>query len=97
MEYTDYLTSDHWRIVVAEAKRRAGHKCLLCGRTDLPLEVHHNDYTRVGMESPNDVIVLCWKCHRRHHDTLDRQRRSQATAVAWLPFEPEMPDGADFN
>ena len=50
----------------ATARRRAQRAhpvliaCAHCGRTDLPLARHHPD-----IESrPDDVIALCWPCHR---------------------------------
>ena len=42
-------------------------KCAMCGCIAKPFVVHHNDYSRVGAERPEDLIGLCKKCHDRHH------------------------------
>ena len=71
-EYGEYLKSDHWQKVRSDAKLRAGVKCQLCGRHTTAtlgkqLEVHHNNYDHFGHESPEDIIVLCNRCHEKHH------------------------------
>ena len=60
-EYRQYLKSDHWQSLRQWALDRYG-KCLICGETS-GLDVHHNTYDRLGVELPNDVVVLC----RVHH------------------------------
>ena len=63
-EYTEYMQSPQW----AERKRRLyekrGHVCEMCGATDTPLEVHHKDYTRLGHEIDDDLLIVCREvCH----------------------------------
>ena len=65
--YSDYLESDHWQGVRVLALRRSGNKCQLCAGKKT-LDVHHNSYARLGHEQPEDVVVLCRKCHAKHHD-----------------------------
>lgn len=36
--------------------------CAQCGRTDLPIEAHHDDYSK-----PLDVRWLCTSCHDNEH------------------------------
>lgn len=69
MSYRDYLRSDHWATVRAEALARALYRCALCNR-DMNLQVHHRTYERLGYELPSDLTVLCDECHHRFHDTL---------------------------
>ena len=66
-DYAAYLLSPKW-----QEKRRAvlwlaGNRCQLCYAADTPLNVHHNNYDRVGCELPNDLIALCRPCHAKHH------------------------------
>jgi len=70
ISYAAYLQTAAWRERAAEAKRRAGGTCALCPST-LELEAHHRTYARVGHELPTDLVVLCNRCHRRHHGTFD--------------------------
>jgi 5-methylcytosine-specific restriction endonuclease McrA len=95
MEYADYITSELWQITAAEAKARAHHQCMLCPETRA-LEVHHRSYARLGHERPEDLVVLCWWCHRRHHGTIASNRRNVAEQ-GWLPFVASIPDGSDLN
>jgi hypothetical protein len=67
MPYAEYLKTNHWQWVREEALNRAKWKCQLCARKTR-LQVHHN-YARVGRELPEDVIVLCSGCHKKHHKT----------------------------
>lgn len=70
LDYQAYLKSPHWKQVREGAVRRAGWRCQLCGRDGLKreLHVHHNRYKNLGREQPEDIIVLCKGCHKRHHD-----------------------------
>lgn len=55
---------EHWRTVVLPAlKYLCKQRCQLCGRTDRPLEGHHNNYDSVGNERPEDVTILCTHHH----------------------------------
>ena len=71
LPYEQYLQSKHWREDVRPAAiERADRRCQLCGRktgVPWPLNVHHNTYDRLGAELDSDVIVLCQRCHERHH------------------------------
>jgi 5-methylcytosine-specific restriction endonuclease McrA len=44
--------------------------------------VHHRTYARIGSEDPMDLVVLCSRCHRKHHDTL----RATVQRQLKLPF-----------
>lgn len=67
--YEDYLKTDHWRSFRLRAIKRAANKCQLCASTNR-LEVHHNDYSRLGGELMTDVVVLCRSCHSLVHGVL---------------------------
>lgn len=72
-QYEGYLLSPRWA-----AKRRAklieaNYTCAVCGYCgtknpiDIPLDVHHKTYARLGDERLTDLEVLCRGCHERKH------------------------------
>jgi 5-methylcytosine-specific restriction endonuclease McrA len=69
MDYQLYLQSDHWRRMRAAALAWSG-ECALCA-SHRHLEVHHRRYDRLWRERLTDLVVLCSRCHRRHHATLE--------------------------
>ena len=78
-EYRDYLKSDHWRQVRAEALSRAGYRCQFrylmlfrCPECER-LEVHHKNYKRLGEERAADLKVLC----EGHHDMVTAASRKK--------------------
>lgn len=66
--YRVYLMSSKWRITRERKVREAGEQCALCPNTT-DLQVHHRTYERVGNEHMEDLVVLCGRCHARHHGT----------------------------
>jgi hypothetical protein len=81
LSYTDYLQTDAWKERARAAKDRAGWRCAVCP-SGVNLEAHHRTYERVGCELPEDLVVLCGWCHRRHHGTYEECRDRQLM----LPF-----------
>lgn len=52
-----------------------GHRCEICGRA-YNLNVHHLTYDRVGGdEEPDDLIILCKKCHMSEHGLLKKKKK----------------------
>jgi 5-methylcytosine-specific restriction endonuclease McrA len=66
MNYRAYLQTSHWKEVRRSARKRAGGKCQLCS-SRIRLEVHHNNYECLWHETPQDVVVLCRRCHAKFH------------------------------
>lgn len=64
--YREYLKSDFWKRRRNRALSLADYACQICKSTK-DLEVHHNDYTRLGNESDSDLITLCSDHHRMAH------------------------------
>jgi hypothetical protein len=62
-----YLRSPLWRLRRRLWILRAGGQCECC-RSRHRLTIHHRTYARLGHERRTDVTVLCWDCHRHHHD-----------------------------
>ena len=71
-QYEAVLASERWRQVRAEAIRRAGYRCIACGRGGT-LDVHHaRGYRNLGREQPEELQALCRECH----DALHASRRA---------------------
>lgn len=62
LSYRAYLKSDGWRKRSEAAKEAAGHRCQVCNGKDA-LNTHHRTYANIGHEKPEDLTVLCHKCH----------------------------------
>lgn len=73
--YPAYLRTKHWkdfrRKILGLDRRKRKKSCSNC-RSKYRLQVHHITYENVGNEKPEDVAILCGKCHQLHHDLLDR-------------------------
>ncbi len=67
MPYKIYLKTQHWQHFRQEALKYYQHKCRLCGDKEKMLDVHHCDYSNIGCETFNDVVVLCNDCHKGFH------------------------------
>jgi len=67
MRYRDYLRSDEWAHKRQEVFKRAGHRCQVCN-SSYELTVHHRTYVDFGQEDVNDLICLCWSCHKLFHE-----------------------------
>lgn len=83
-EYKAHLRSKEWRQIIRPAAlERAGYKCAFCGlgvkklrSLGRHLEVHHNNYLRLGHEEPEDLTVLCAGAPGSCHTIADNQRRA---------------------
>lgn len=94
--YMVYLHSPLWRLRRRIWIFRAGGRCQACG-SRRRLTIHHRTYERLGHERRGDVTVLCWRCHRRHHERHPRPlwRRSvspriDARARSWRHGSPRV-------
>lgn len=65
-DYRRYLQTHHWQLTRHEARSRAGCKCERCGSGDR-LQVHHKTYAHLWHEPPEDLEVLCRRCHAAEH------------------------------
>ena len=73
-QYAAVLVSDRWRLVRSEAIRRAGYRCIACGRGER-LDVHHaHGYKHLGRERPNELQALCRDCHDATHQRAHTRR-----------------------
>jgi hypothetical protein len=77
--YRRYLESDHW---IEKRKKFLifwENACAVCNSAAKP-EVHHRRYENLGKEKPNDCIVLCAKCHKRHHKYMGKPVQMTGTS-----------------
>lgn len=65
----DYYKSEEWAKIRIFALHRAKHRCQRCGASGV-LQVHHSTYSNLYNEKPEDLEVLCKKCHKK----ADRER-----------------------
>lgn len=66
-EYAEYLKSEHWQETRQRMLAFSGNRCQLCSSNGQTLNVHHNNYDRLGCEWVTDLCVLCRPCHERQH------------------------------
>jgi len=65
----EYYKSEEWKKIRIFALHRAKHRCQRCGASGV-LQVHHSTYSNLYNEKPEDLEVLCKKCHKK----ADRER-----------------------
>lgn len=98
IDYAAYLRSPEWAAQRERALRAAGDQCARChnrshlsGYVDddgqelmirVQLDVHHLTYDRVGAERPDDLVVLCHRCHAETHAEEIATRLAEGMA-AW--------------
>ncbi|MDP8900288.1 MAG: hypothetical protein M3N33_03920 [Actinomycetota bacterium] len=68
LPYMEYLRTPHWKRKREAKVRAAGHRCQLCNRGSVTLNVHHRTYERLGEELDGDLTVLCRECHSVFHE-----------------------------
>ena len=70
-EYAQYIASPEWQERRKEALSSSNNRCARCELPrwlaaivyDQDLHVHHLHYKNVGNEAPDDLQVLCRRCH----------------------------------
>jgi hypothetical protein len=67
-KYRAYLRTAAWRQKREAALERADRRCQICNSAQR-LDAHHRTYERIYNEQPNDLTVLCRKCHDLFHHT----------------------------
>ena len=65
-DYKEYLKSQDWKDKRKAKLIEADHKCFICN-SSVRLEVHHLVYKNFFDVLPNDLVVLCYRCHKLTH------------------------------
>ncbi len=74
--YVAYMASPAWLTRrgwwMREHRRRTGTAavCAVCG-SRIQIELHHQEYTRLGRETYDDLTAVCARHHRQLHDIYD--------------------------
>ena len=77
--YSEYLNSDHWKILKAKYGRsKLPKNCGACGAKGC-VDMHHKTYKRIGQERLNDLIPLCRDCHEMAHYLADNPNLKNVT------------------
>ncbi len=66
--YNDYLNSEAWKSLKRLLIQERGTKCQKCGKDGLRLDGHHLTYKRLFNEMPEDILLICRKCHEKIHN-----------------------------
>lgn len=60
------MASQEWKDVREQRKQIDDYKCVMCG-SESNLQVHHQHYGNIGHEYMDDLITVCYECHRKIH------------------------------
>jgi 5-methylcytosine-specific restriction endonuclease McrA len=66
--YNSHIGSPEWQRFKCEIIEQRGHRCERCLHVSAYLELHHKHYYSFGSERPEDVELLCPKCHKAADD-----------------------------
>ena len=66
-KYYTYLKSNEWLQIKLDLYELRGKQCEVC-ESKRNVQVHHLTYKNVFNEEPEDLILLCRKCHEKEHD-----------------------------
>jgi len=72
-KYRKYLQSKEWletRLDILTTRK----KCERCGSKH-QLQVHHKTYKNIFNEEPDDLELLCAKCHQNEHNLLKPKKK----------------------
>lgn len=64
--YDIYISSVAWKAFATLIKSERGDKCEIC-EAGIRLTIHHKTYKSLFKEEREDLIVLCWECHKKQH------------------------------
>ena len=63
-DYNCHIGSAWWKRFRDELIKQRGNRCERCGQVSASPELHHLHYHSLGSEQPEDVELLCSKCHK---------------------------------
>ena len=93
MNYYEYIKSERWQIKRKEFYSSKMYKhlkgtgkwnCYCCCRNDVPLDLHHRTYKRLGNERINiDFVPVCRSCHNEIHALFDSKKEDRRKFNLW--------------
>jgi 5-methylcytosine-specific restriction endonuclease McrA len=63
-----YLASRQWKDLRIQVLKRDNFQCRKCQVANVPFEIHHITYIRLGNEELSDLVTLCRSCHQQVHN-----------------------------
>lgn len=78
--YLRVINSARWRALKQRVIKRRGRRCQRCHADDVPIELHHKTYARLGRERAADVELLCLACH----EIADKQRAADTVTRVYF-------------
>lgn len=98
-EYWNYIASAAWADLKQKFLARTPSKaCYCCGAYNVPFDLHHKTYARLGAERLTDLCLVCRPCHGTIHALADEddisvkeatetwRKRMEAALEANLPW-----------
>jgi len=96
MNYKEYLQSDKWKKLRAEARKKAKKKCELCGGE--PKNVHHVKYPKcLENDCLDNLLVVCKKCHNKLHGIKDEKLQLMKVIEKRINWDKNNYFDEDFN
>lgn len=74
--YYKYLNSPEWTQLKIDLFEFRGKNCERCG-SDFCIEVHHKTYKNLYHEEPEDLEILCRRCHKTHHRRINKHKMNK--------------------
>lgn len=65
--YKEYIKSDFWKDRKREYYKNHKKECQVC-KSRWRIGLHHISYRNLGKEADDDLVPLCWSCHKKYHD-----------------------------
>ena len=87
-QYRIYIGSPHWKLRQRQAVVRAGRACEHCDRKNR-LTVHHLHYRTLFNEGAEDLMCLCWTCHKQAQGKGEDRQAIIAFLEAVRPSPPK--------
>jgi hypothetical protein len=77
-DYYEYIKSEKWqetrkryynsKLYKTFKSKKKGWNCYCCSASDVPLDLHHRSYKRLGEENiAIDLVTVCRECHEKIH------------------------------
>jgi len=83
-KYAQYLKSKEWINLKIDLISMRGQKCEKCGKhkkSPTLLQIHHLTYKNIFNESPEDLMILCSRCHRIEHGLIKVKKTTKTKVV----------------
>lgn len=86
-KYRIYIQSPHWGLIRDRALALAGRACEHCQSRNR-LTVHHLNYRTLFNEGAEDLMCLCWTCHKK----VESNAADRPSALAFLSVARPLPE-----